>query len=209
MAQNKPAQIKVLVTNFSGTELEGEEIWFKSVVTKKIYKGKSDENGRLELQLFGPDNYIIMVRGIVTTTDYSKLILPSLEKGTHYGIYEVTVEIDPAKEYTLDRVYFETGKSILKSDSYAELDELYEYLMRKKSAIIEIAGHTDNVGEPDANLKLSQARSEAVKTYLVNKGIEESRIKPVGYGEGHPIADNNTENGRSLNRRTEVRIISE
>lgn len=208
-AQNKPAQVKVLVTNFSGLVLAGEEIWFKSVITKKIYKGESDENGRMELELFGPDNYMIMVKGVVNTTDYSKLILPTLDNGIVYGTFEVTVEIDPAKEFTLDHVYFETGKSILKSDSYAELNELHEYLSRKKGTIIEIAGHTDDVGSAEENLKLSQARSESVKSYLVKKGIEESRIRPKGYGEDQPIADNNTESGRKLNRRTEVRIISE
>ena len=209
IAQNNPAQVNVLVTNFSGSLLEGEEIWFKSVVTKKIYKGKSDENGKLELQLAGPDNYIIMVRGVVNTTDYSKLILPTISKGTDYGVYEVTIEIDPAKEFTLDHVYFETGKSVLKSESFAELNELHEYLLRKKSVIIEIAGHTDNVGDSLTNLKLSRARAESVKTFLVKKGIEENRIKPKGYGESQPIADNNTEAGRKLNRRTEVRILKE
>lgn len=208
-AQSKPAKVNVLVTNFSGSAIAGEEIWFKSVITKKIYKGESDENGRMELELFGPDNYMIMVKGVGNTTDYSKLILPTLDKGIVYGTYEVTVEIDPAKEFTLDHVYFETGKSILKSDSYSELDELHEYLSRKKSAIIEIAGHTDNVGDAENNIRLSQARSEAVKSYLVKKGIDESRIKPVGYGENLPIGDNNTESGRKLNRRTEVHVISE
>ena len=209
LAQSKPAHVNVLVTNFSGSVIEGEEIWFKSVITKKIYKGKSDKNGRMELVLFGPDNYMIMIKGVGNTTDYSKLILPTLDKGIVYGTYEVTVEIDPAKVFTLDHVYFETGKSILKSDSYSELDELYEYLSRKKSAIIEIAGHTDDVGEAEENLKLSQARSESVTFYLVKKGIEESRIRPKGYGEELPVAENNTEGGRKLNRRTEVHIISE
>jgi len=207
--QSKPAQVKVLVTNFSGSVIEGEEIWFKSVITKKIYKGKSDENGRIELQLFGPDNYMIMVKGVGNTTDYSKLILPTLDKGIVYGTYEVTVEIDPAKEFTLDHVYFETGKSILKSDSYAELNELQEYLTRKKTAIIEIAGHTDDVGEAESNMKLSLARSESVKAYLVKNGIDKNRIIAKGYGEEQPKADNSSESGRKLNRRTEVRVISE
>jgi len=208
-SQVQRVKVNVSVTNYSGKVLVGEQIWFKSVKTKKVYKGTSDENGHIAMELLGPDNYFIMVKSVGDAQDYSKLILPTLDKGRVYGTFDITVEIDPAKEFTLDHVYFETGKSILKSDSYQELDELQEYLSIKENTVIEIGGHTDNVGETDANLKLSKNRAASVKSYLIKKGIKADRVLAKGYGESDPIADNNTENGRKLNRRTEVRIISE
>lgn len=75
--------------------------------------------------------------------------------------------------------------------------------------IIEIAGHTDNTGDSAYNKKLSQARAESVRSYLIKKGVPASRMLAKGYGAEQPVADNDDETGRQLNRRTEVRIISE
>ena len=72
---------------------------------------------------------------------------------------------------------------------------------------IEIGGHTDNIGEDRANQNLSQERANSVKKYLVEQGVVSSRLIAKGYGESTPIADNNTEKGKRLNRRTEVKIL--
>jgi len=111
--------------------------------------------------------------------------------------------------YTLENVYFDTGKLTLKSSSYKTLDNLAELLTYKKDMVIEIAGHTDNVGDDAANQRLSEDRAKSVKSYLVSKGVSPEQIKAVGYGETVPIADNATEEGRSKNRRTEVKILNE
>jgi outer membrane protein OmpA-like peptidoglycan-associated protein len=79
----------------------------------------------------------------------------------------------------------------------------------KPTLIIEIGGHTDNVGTPESNIKLSQERANAVRNYIINKGIAANRITAKGYGDTMPVADNSTEEGRSKNRRTEVSIIKE
>ena len=73
---------------------------------------------------------------------------------------------------------------------------------------IEIQGHTDNTGDADANLSLSQSRAEAVMNYLVEQGIDESRLTAQGYGDTAPIDSNETDEGRQNNRRTELKIIS-
>ena len=75
--------------------------------------------------------------------------------------------------------------------------------------VVEIQGHTDNVGKEDDNLKLSQERADEVKKYLISKGIEESRVTAKGYGATMPIADNATEPGKSKNRRTSLKVIKE
>jgi len=119
---------------------------------------------------------------------------------------QLIIKFELPKKFTLDNVHFDTGKATLRSDSYPELKELIELMKYKKNLIIEIAGHTDNVGSPESNLILSQNRANNVKNYLVNNGIRSDRIDSKGYGETQPIAENITEEGKQKNRRTEVRI---
>jgi OOP family OmpA-OmpF porin len=99
---------------------------------------------------------------------------------------------------------FDTGKAVLKSESYDKLDVLVEYMQRKRSAKVEISGHTDNAGKPAANKTLSAKRAEACRAYLISKGIDAARIKAAGYGQERPIASNDTEEGRAQNRRIEA-----
>lgn len=106
--------------------------------------------------------------------------------------------------FRLDGVEFDSNKATLKPGSFERLDSIVEYMTHKKSARIEISGHTDNVGKKKANLKLSQKRADAVKKYLVSKGIDASRIDAVGYGDEKPVASNDTKEGRQKNRRIEA-----
>ena len=73
---------------------------------------------------------------------------------------------------------------------------------------IQLAGHTDNIGNAADNLKLSENRSKAVINYLVSKGIDAKRLSYKGFGASQPVADNKTEEGRAINRRTELKVIS-
>ena len=75
--------------------------------------------------------------------------------------------------------------------------------------MIEVEGHTDNVGKAEVNKKLSQKRADAVKDYLIKKGIEADRLSAIGYGSEQPIADNKTKEGRAQNRRVEFKITFE
>ena len=79
----------------------------------------------------------------------------------------------------------------------------------KNTLVIEVAGHTDNIGSDESNKKLSKARADAVKQYLIGKGIAATRISTQGYGADRPVALNDSDSNRQLNRRTEVRIIKE
>ena len=109
--------------------------------------------------------------------------------------------------FTLSNLHFETGKSTIKSSSYASLNQLAEFLIRKKTQRILIAGHTDNVGDPAANNLLSLDRAETVKKYLINKGVPIELLKAKGYGDTKPIDDNSKETGRAINRRTEIHVV--
>ncbi len=103
------------------------------------------------------------------------------------------------------KIFFENNSDKLKVASLNELDELYKILNRYDGANLTIEGHTDNVGKSDANIILSQKRTESVKTYLINKGISASRLTATGFGKTKPIADNKTSLGRAKNRRVELK----
>lgn len=104
----------------------------------------------------------------------------------------------------LKGVNFESGKAILKANSYAVLDQIAESLREWSEVKIEIQGHTDKAGTAAKNLELSQKRAETVRQYLIDKGIAADRLTAVGYGPDRPIASNKTAAGRALNRRVEL-----
>ena len=103
-------------------------------------------------------------------------------------------------------VEFDTGKATLRARSKTELDELAAVL-KEAGVAGEVAGHTDNVGQPEANLTLSQQRAQAVKDYLAQQGVDAARLTAKGYGMEQPIADNGTEQGRQRNRRVQFRVL--
>lgn len=107
----------------------------------------------------------------------------------------------------INNVFFEFGKSNLQTESFPELNRLAVYLQLKLNIKIELGGHTDNIGNDEANFKLSADRAKSVQLYLVNKGVAENRISYKGYGKTLPIANNNTDEGKGLNRRVEFTII--
>lgn len=121
------------------------------------------------------------------------------------------VELSVEEQEVINKVFsnltFETGKSVISAASYESLNLLSELLIKKPSFKLLIEGHTDNVGKAAANVKLSQTRADAVKKYIVGKGIEASRITAKGYGPTKPVADNKTAEGRAQNRRVEFTIL--
>ncbi|MBI4929592.1 MAG: OmpA family protein [Bacteroidetes bacterium] len=108
----------------------------------------------------------------------------------------------------LNNIFFDFDKATLRPESTSELERLTQLITDIPTMKIEIAGHTDSKGEDDYNLKLSQSRAQAVVDYLLKKGIVKNRLVAKGYGETKPIATNDTDEGRQLNRRTEFEILS-
>jgi outer membrane protein OmpA-like peptidoglycan-associated protein len=106
-----------------------------------------------------------------------------------------------------DNLEFESGKAVIKSSSFPTLQSLAQVLKDNPTFKLKLSGHTDNVGNDAANLKLSQDRANAVKTYLMNTGIEENRFITEAFGASRPIADNSTAAGRQQNRRVEMEVV--
>jgi OOP family OmpA-OmpF porin len=103
--------------------------------------------------------------------------------------------------------FFDFDKSVLKPEGKAKLDDLVSKMGGINLEVIIAVGHTDSVGSDTYNQKLSVRRSEAVKSYLVSKGIEKNRVYTEGKGEKQPVADNKTAEGRAKNRRVEIEVV--
>ncbi|WP_234735819.1 OmpA family protein [Tellurirhabdus bombi] len=124
----------------------------------------------------------------------AKTELPTLERGS---------------AITLDNVYFDQSSYLLRSDSYTQLDQLVSQLKSRPTLRIEIAGHTDNVGDNRLNQALSQNRARVIRNYLVNRGVDEKRVQYRGYGSSQPVAPSDTEENKKKNRRVVVQVLSE
>jgi OOP family OmpA-OmpF porin len=103
--------------------------------------------------------------------------------------------------------FFDFDKSVLKPEGRAKLDDLVSKIRDVNLEVIIAVGHTDSIGTPQYNQRLSVRRAEAVKAYLVTKGIERNRVYTEGKGESQPVADNRTKEGRAKNRRVEIEVV--
>jgi outer membrane protein OmpA-like peptidoglycan-associated protein len=116
--------------------------------------------------------------------------------------------VDKTTWFSFDRLDFETGSATLKPTSAEQLKNIAEIMKAYPKVALKIGGYTDNVGNADANLKLSQKRAENTMQETVKSGVDAKRLEAQGYGEKHPVADNSTEEGRAKNRRIDLRVTS-
>ncbi|MFM6953966.1 MAG: OmpA family protein [Sphingobacteriaceae bacterium] len=120
---------------------------------------------------------------------------------------QLSAEEQKILQDVFDNLEFNTGKWTIKPGSFESLNKLATLLITKRNYSLKISGHTDDVGSEKTNQILSANRANAVKTYLVKKGVLKNRIEARGYGESQPIADNSTEEGRQRNRRVEFNVF--
>lgn len=115
--------------------------------------------------------------------------------------------IESGERIALRNVFFETGRWQILPESEYELAKVVDLLTKNPTLKIELGGHTDNVGRPEANQRLSEQRAKAVYDHLISKGIPSDRLSYKGYGETQPVATNDTDEGRRENRRTEIKVM--
>lgn len=125
------------------------------------------------------------------------------------GCPEIEETVKEILKTAFDNLEFETGKDIIKEVSKPSLNELAEVLVKRPEWKLQISGHTDNVGNAQSNMILSKKRAEAVRNYLVSRGVDENRFNVLYFGQTQPIADNTTPEGRQKNRRVEMTVIFE
>ncbi|MFN0032150.1 MAG: OmpA family protein [Flavobacteriales bacterium] len=134
----------------------------------------------------------------------------SLKNYTSMEPYMLDIKLQklrPGARIVLHNVFFETNKWDLKPESKTELDKLAELLLANPDKKVEISGHTDNVGNEEANQTLSENRASSVVSYLVKKGVSADNLVAKGYGESVPVDTTDTDIGRAKNRRTEFKIL--
>lgn len=204
---NKFAPVLVRVMNNNKQPIPFDKIIFKGRTNKKTIVGVTGVNGAFNTTLPVGDIYDVEIDAIGEQLEYNSIEIASIPDNAEYGLMELFILYDMPEMFTLSNLHFETGKSTIKSSSYTSLNQLAEFLIRKKTQKILIAGHTDNVGDPAANNLLSLDRAETVKKYLINKGVPIELLKAKGYGDTKPIDDNSKETGRAINRRTEIHVV--
>lgn len=146
-------------------------------------------------------------KGFISVSENLDLTELKEYKEIEKNLYLVPVEI--GQTIRLNNIFFDTGLAILREESENELENLKKLLLDNSKMTIEVSGHTDNVGNDANNMKLSSDRAQAVVQWLLDKGINTSRLTSKGYGETKPVGSNTTEEGKQLNRRVEFTIITQ
>ena len=175
-------------------------------INYRAFEESSAETGHYAFSNMQKSNYFFLE---VTSEGYfSKRILVSNKKDP---IIERNFYLRPTKvgnSTVIYDIFFESGKAEIKPQSYPSLDLLAHFLQENPGFKVEISGHTDNQGDEKKNQTLSKERAQAVVNYLIEKGfINAKRLVAVGYGSSQPIAENDTDEGRSKNRRVELKIL--
>jgi outer membrane protein OmpA-like peptidoglycan-associated protein/tetratricopeptide (TPR) repeat protein len=173
-----------------------------------ISKVRTDEQGNYLITLPVGKNYAFNVnrKGYLFYSDNY-----SLSKQGPDSIYQKDIPLQPIEvnaSIILKNIFFEVNKFELTTSSQIELDKVVQLLSENPTVKIQISGHTDNIGTPASNLTLSNNRAKAVISYLAGKGISPTRLTSKGFGETQPVSDNKTEEGKAMNRRTEMKVTS-
>lgn len=195
-------QVNVRVHEMQSGETVASDVMFTNKTREEVImkpagetQVKLREGDRYEVQVLPPRGYGFKI------VDFNLLKDPS----TNLDI-EV-LGLKPGASLKLNNVLFETASAFLMPESYEELDRLVKMIKDNPDLVVEIAAHTDNVGNEKYNLSLSDQRAASVLEYLVDNGVNPSRTRSKGYGFAKPVANNNTEEGRALNRRVEFWVV--
>ncbi len=146
-----------------------------------------------------------MVVSCDTCPDYGYAIRLDKEDPKADSIFR---NLEVNKAFKLDKVYFDQSSYVLRPESYPQLDKLVKTLRQMPNVVIEIAGHTDNVGDRRLNQALSENRAKIIRGYLARHEISETRLRTNGYGDSRPAAPNDSEENKRKNRRVEFVVLA-
>ena len=174
--------------------------------TTRTFTAQTNATGNFQVQLPADDDYALLINADNFIRVRDNLSVTLDEPDTLVRNYMLT-PIEVGSTVNLENVLFDRGTAQILTGSYEALDEVVAFLQENPQVTIEVAGHTDNQGRADLNLALSEERAVAVKQYLVEQGIDPSRITDKGYGGTRPLVSNAIEEERSKNRRVEFTIL--
>lgn len=171
------------------------------------YTNADPTTGEYQILLPAGANYgfLAMKEGFVPLSENIDLQDLKEYKEIERDLYLVPMEV--GVPFRLNNIFFDFDKSVLKKESFPELNRMLELMHENPDMTFEIAGHTDWIGTDEYNFGLSQRRANAVYNYFLKNGIKKERLSPVGYGESRPVATNATDEGRAENRRVELIIL--
>jgi outer membrane protein OmpA-like peptidoglycan-associated protein len=173
---------------------------------ERIYS--QDSTGDFELVIPHGGNFGVATEAAGYLFNSINFNLPQFAEFQEIDTHILMVKAEVGSKVVLKNIFFDTGKAELKSESVGELEKIRQLLISNASMKMQINGHTDNTGNPAANKALSLKRAEAVVQYLVEKGVDSSRLSAKGFGAERPLVSNDDEQeGREINRRTEIEII--
>lgn len=174
----------------------------------KVGSYKTDAlTGKYTIPLPGGKKYGIVMYSDGYLFESENIDVSDTASYKHFTRQKKLKKMQAGKSTLLNNLFFGKGKSEPLPESMNELKRVYDLLKRYNKLKVEIAGYSDNIGSDEFNIKLSSLRAKSVYDYLIGKGIKESQLSYSGYGKVNPIANNTTEEGRSLNRRIEFKII--
>ena len=209
--QSNVVAVQGKVVDENGKPVDAIIKWEDVNLLKEVGEAKTDpETGEyyIALPVGKYYAYFAEVKGYYSTVNYLDLTDSSGYKEVKTDVNLSSIESleKSGKAIKIENIFFDSGKFDLREESYAALDLLYRFMKVNPEIYVEINAHTDNIGRDDYNQKLSENRAGSVVDYLVNKGIDRSRLLPQGFGKTMPVASNGTEEGRALNRRVEFRL---
>ncbi len=167
-----------------------------------------DKTGDFELVIPHGGNYGVSTRKEGYLFNSLNFELPEFQEFQELDTHIIMRRAEAGSKVVLKNIFFDFGKSDLRTESLGELDRILELLQDNPNLVVQINGHTDNVGNSLANKILSKKRAESVVNYLIGRGISDTRLSAKGFGEERPLVSNDDEvDGREINRRTEIEII--
>ncbi|MGY6562175.1 MAG: OmpA family protein [Luteibaculaceae bacterium] len=193
----KPLEARIELENLSNGEKQSD-----------LFSDKA--NGNFLMMLPTGNDYALSVNKPGYLFYSANFTLELSNSNSAFNPFEIEIPLTPIKAggvVVLNNIFFDFDSFRLKDESKIELNRLHKFLVDNPSVRIEISGHTDNVGSASYNKNLSNSRAKSVVEFLIEKGIEGSRLTFVGYGSEKPIASNDTEAGKAKNRRTEFKVL--
>jgi outer membrane protein OmpA-like peptidoglycan-associated protein len=197
------AAMKFFVINQDKGPVKGVVIALTSPTGNKYYTDETDADGYAETLVPNGQKYELTYLSLGRKDVAATVNVTNEPKQT----VKLTLRYKPrppAPPFVLKGVVFDTARATIRPESYPMLDVVAEFMAHKKSARIEISGHTDNVGNAKANKTLSENRAKACRNYIVGKGIDVGRITAVGFGDTRPVVPNDSDENRQKNRRIEA-----
>jgi len=212
--QLQPSDSLIKVSGIITGKEEGKPITAKLFYEKLPYyddmgiSSSKRGTGAYELYMILGNKYMVEVKAEGYETIKKEITI--VDSGAGNMSQNFILEPDFAnKKITLENLNFSRGRSVIATSSYAGLDDFSEWLKARPNAIVQLEGHTDFQGNAEANMQLSQDRVDAVKDYLIKKGIKKTRMRTKAFGGTQPTTRDRTPEGRAQNRRVEVQVLQQ